>query len=54
MLLLLLLPAVGEDNIVRVEFIYEPEQQGTATSLELVRNTPQEAQVRPLSCGALP
>lgn len=41
-----LLPsAVGEDNIVRVEFIFEPEQSGTATKLELQRHTPQEAQV---------
>jgi hypothetical protein len=37
--------AVGEDNIVRVEFIYEPDQQGSANSLELQRHTPQEAQV---------
>lgn len=36
---------------MRVEFIYEPEQQGTATSLELQRHTPQEAQVsKPLLC----
>lgn len=45
-LVLLCYAAVGEDNVVRVEFIYEPEQQGTPTSLELQRHTPQEARVR--------
>jgi hypothetical protein len=44
--LLLCCPAVGEDNIVRVEFVYEPEQQGSATSLTLQRHTTQEAKVK--------
>jgi hypothetical protein len=35
---------------VRVEFVYEPEQQGTATTLQLQRHTPQEAQVGAQAC----
>jgi hypothetical protein len=37
--------AVGEDNIVRVEFVYEPPQQGSQDELVFERGTPQEAQV---------
>lgn len=35
---------VGEDNIVRVEFVFEPPQQGSQDELLLERGTPQEAQ----------
>ncbi|KAF6262215.1 NPL4 family-domain-containing protein [Scenedesmus sp. NREL 46B-D3] len=35
---------VGEDNIVRVEFVYEPPQQGSQDELVFERGTPQEAQ----------
>jgi hypothetical protein len=42
----LFVAAVGEDNIVRVEFVYEPPQQGSQDELLFERGTPQEAQVR--------
>lgn len=38
--------AVDEAGNVRVEFVYEPPQQGGAESLELERGTPEEAQAR--------
>jgi hypothetical protein len=41
----LLCCAVGDDNIVRVEFVYEPPQQGSQDDLIFERGTPQEAQV---------
>jgi hypothetical protein len=44
-LLLCVVGAVGEDNIVRVEFVYEPPQQGSQDELLFERGTPQEAQV---------
>jgi hypothetical protein len=36
---------VDEAKNVRVEFVYEPPQSGTADSLELERHTPEEQQV---------
>eukprot|EP00879_Flechtneria_rotunda_P011209 GHRR01011707.1.p1 GENE.GHRR01011707.1~~GHRR01011707.1.p1 ORF type:complete len:233 (+),score=91.74 GHRR01011707.1:411-1109(+) len=36
---------VGDDNLIRVEFVYEPPQQGGQDELVLERHTPQEAQV---------
>jgi hypothetical protein len=44
---LLVFFAVGEDGIVRVEFVYEPPQQASLDQLLLERHTPQEAQVWP-------
>lgn len=38
---------------MRVEFIYEPPQQGSATDLVLERHTTQEAQVRLAACTCL-
>eukprot|EP00879_Flechtneria_rotunda_P015340 GHRR01016036.1.p1 GENE.GHRR01016036.1~~GHRR01016036.1.p1 ORF type:complete len:378 (+),score=128.22 GHRR01016036.1:953-2086(+) len=35
---------VGDDNLIRVEFVYEPPQQGGQDELVLERHTPQEAQ----------
>lgn len=36
---------VGEDNCVKVEFVYEPPQEGSAMHLKLQRGTDEEAQV---------
>jgi hypothetical protein len=38
---------VGEDDVVRVEFIYEPPQSGSPTELVLERHTGEEQKVRP-------
>ncbi|KAF8056357.1 NPL4-like protein 1 [Scenedesmus sp. PABB004] len=35
---------VGEDSVVRVEFVYEPPQSGGPDELAMERGTPQEAQ----------
>lgn len=37
--------SVGEDGLVRVEFVYEPPQQGSASDLVLERGTQQEQTV---------
>ena len=43
-------PVVDESGLVRVDFVYEPPQQGSADQLLMERHTAEETQVRHRQC----